>query len=45
MSKDQLNTEEKEILEAYEAGKLKPVKDSKKRMDEYQQTAKYTNNS
>lgn len=42
MSKDQLNAEEKEILRAYEAGELKPLKDSKKKMAQYQQVAKHT---
>lgn len=42
MSKDQLNAEEKEILNAYETGELKSLRDSKKRMTQYQQAAKYT---
>lgn len=42
MSKEQLNEEEKEIRRAYEAGELTPLRDSKKRMAEYQAAARYT---
>ena len=42
MPKYQLNDEEKEILRAYEAGELKPVKNASKKIAEYQQAAKYT---
>lgn len=40
MPKDTFNAEELEIIRAYEAGELKPVKDVRKKV-QYQQAAKH----
>ena len=42
MSKLKLDQEEKEILEAFESGKLKPVPDAKKELERYRGYAKAT---
>jgi len=39
---NKLNKEEKEILRAFELGRLRRVKDAKKEKTRYQQSARYT---